>query len=120
MAELIRAEKFAELEEQGRRMLDTSRAIAEGPGTHVAPGAPPEEVVLTEEVQACAQALMAVCRVTPLAPEALFVAMGAATGVILAQVVGPHALLMKLMRTQEKASYDEVVRASTPATGSVN
>jgi hypothetical protein len=115
MAVLIPAETFAKLEDQARQMLDEAREISRD-GVLLAPGADDAEAALTEETQACASALMALCRVTPLAPEALFVAIGAAAGVILAQTVGSHALLLKLMRGQEKASYDEVIRASTPPT----
>lgn len=119
MAELIPAETFAKIEEVARQLLDIARTTAVGHAITM-PGAPDEEIVLTEEVQATANAMMAVCRVTPLDAPALFVAFGAAAGVILAQSGGPHAALLKLMRAQEKASYDEVVRASTPPTRSVN
>lgn len=115
MARLIPEDEFRQLEDLARALLDRARDLIRG-GAITEPDASVEEVALTEEAQAYANAAMALQRVTPLGEPAMFVAMGAAVGVALAQSMSPHAGLLLLMRNQEKATYDEVIRASQPAT----
>jgi hypothetical protein len=118
MAQHIPPDDFAELEALAQALLDHARALTAGHAI-VAAGAPVEEIALTEEVQAYASAAQALARVTPLGPPALFTGFGAAVGVILAQQDMPHAELLRLMRDQERRTYDEVIRASTPPTRTV-
>lgn len=120
MARMVPQKDFEQLEQLAANMLAEARELVRRHGAIVPAGAGPAEVTLNEEVQALSECGMALAKASPLVEPALFVAMGAMVGVILAQSEESHAELLRLMRHQEKLTYDEVRRAVTPPTPAVN
>lgn len=113
MPTLIPDDQFAPLEELAAALMERSRQVAAG-AAYFPDGTPDEMVALSVEVQAFDCSLMAVARISPLAPRAMFVAFGAAIGVILAQQTEPQGDLMKACFDQMRSTYDQIVAQQKP------
>lgn len=113
MPTLIPAEQFAELEELAGALMVRSRAVATDQA-HLPEDTPVEIAALSIEVQAFDCALMALARVSPMPPRALFMAFGAAIGVILAQQTEPAGVLMKTCFDQMRSTFDQIVEEQRP------
>ena len=83
-------------------------------------GTSEEENILTDEANAFSTAIMAICRTTPLAEPAMFVAFGGLIGVLMAQGQTDHADLWKLARAQVKDTYDELIGWADKPQGPMN
>lgn len=113
MPTLIPADQFAQLEELAAALMVRAREVAVGHA--VFPEETPDEMVaLSIEVQAFDCALMAVAKISPMAPRPMFVAFGAAIGVILAQQTEPQGELMKACFDQMRSTFDQIVAQQRP------
>lgn len=113
MATLIPDEEFADLEVLAQALMARSREVAGAMA--VFPADTPEEMIaLSVEVQAFDCAMMALAKITPMQPRPLFVAFGAAIGVVLAQQTEPQGQLMKACFDQMRSTFDQIVEAQRP------
>ena len=113
MAQLIPDDEFSALVADASVLIAASRSVAIQ-RTLMPPGADARAVALNQEAQTFNIAFMALVSASGLDEAAMFVAIGAATGALLAQAIGSHAELLKVSREQMKATYDEVVETTRP------
>lgn len=113
MAHLIPESEFNDLVALAQALINHARGIGVA-RTFVPRGTSGDDMVLAQEAQAFSLSVMALAKATPLNEDAMMIAIGAATGTLLAQAQMPHALLLKLSRDQMKATYDEVVETARP------
>lgn len=113
MATLIPAAQFADLEALAGTLMVRAREVALEQA-QFPPEVPDEAVALSVEVQAFDCALMALAKISPMDPRPMFVAFGAAIGVILAQQTEPQGQLMKACFDQMRSTFDQIVEAQRP------
>lgn len=113
MPKLIPRGEFDELVALADALLARSREVVTAEGD-LAVDAAEDVATATIEVQAFSMAMMALATACPLMPAPLFVAMGSAIGIILAQQTDPHPVLLDALRQQTKASYNDIVEAQRP------
>lgn len=113
MAHLVPNEQFEELVALAAPLIERARAVCDGQSQLPAETSI-EENVLTDEANALSTAIMALIRTSPLAQQAVFVALGGLIGVLMAQDQGSHADLWQLVRDQTKETYDEMIGSFQP------
>lgn len=111
MPKLIPDDQWKELQALAGALLDRAREITTA--QHVDAGESPGVETVMTECQAMNAAVLALAQSCPLAGAEMFLGMGGAMGIVLAQQVDDHPTLLAF-RAQMRGSYNEIAEAHRP------